>query len=146
MFAPHPKPPPRERKRRPMRQRSEKRARVYAGTEDAEGRAALVARILTQRPRCEAGVPIGRLALLRAGHNPDDPKAPSVLCGGCQGRSVDVHERTPRSAGGSLFDPDNLLAVCRACHRWIHEHPLDAIALGLRRSRYTVASEETETT
>lgn len=120
-----------------MRQRSEKRARLYAGDEHTEGRAALVARILAERPRCEAGVSIGRLALLRAGHQPDDAHSPPVLlAAGCQGHSVDVHERLPRSGGGSLFDPANLLAVCRPCHEFIHEHPLDAIALGLRRSKY----------
>lgn len=45
--------------------------------------------------------------------------------------AVDVHEIKPRSAGGSIYDPDNCLGVCRLDHIWIHEHPVEARQLGL---------------
>lgn len=40
----------------------------------------------------------------------------------CSGRAEHRHHRKMRSQGGS-DDPSNLLAVCWACHRWIHDHP-----------------------
>lgn len=49
---------------------------------------------------------------------------------GCQGRAVHVHHRRPRGRGGSN-DPANLLATCRKCHVWIHDHPLAATRRGL---------------
>ena len=52
---------------------------------------------------------------------------------GCDGRAVDCHELLRRSQGGSLTDPENLLLLCRSCHRWVTEHPADAVAAGLAR-------------
>ncbi len=40
-----------------------------------------------------------------------------------------AHHRKLRSQGGSN-DPDNGLAVCAPCHRWIHDHPAEAYAQG----------------
>jgi 5-methylcytosine-specific restriction endonuclease McrA len=45
--------------------------------------------------------------------------------------AADVHELLPRSAGGSITDPDNCIAICRACHDWIHGHPAESGVLGL---------------
>jgi hypothetical protein len=123
---PHPKAPkrPKERSRlkraKPMRRRSEKTAKVY------EKRRELVARLLKERPRCEACPRI--LAWCSAngwmGRRP-----------GCRG-DLDVHEILSRSAGGSILDEANCLCVCRPAHRWIHDHPIASKAMGLLRSRY----------
>jgi hypothetical protein len=124
----HPKPVkrPKERARlkraKPMRRRSEKTAKVY------EKRRELVARLLKERPRCEACPRI--LAWCSAngwmGRRPQ-----------CQRDSVDVHEILTRARGGSILDESNLLCVCRTgAHRWIHDHPIAAQAIGLLASRY----------
>lgn len=88
------------------------------------GRRALVARILSARPRCEAGTKI---------HSID----PAHMC---TRESVDVHELLARSAGGSILDEANCIAVCRRCHEWIGQRPKLALALGLRVSRYSQGS------
>lgn len=64
-----------------------------------------VARILLERPVCERP--------------------------GCTNRSYDVHERISRARGGSILDPSNVLAICRPCHSWVHDHPAEATELGL---------------
>jgi hypothetical protein len=46
-------------------------------------------------------------------------------------RAVDGHEPRMRSGGGSITDPDRILAACRESHDWLHSHPLEAEALGL---------------
>lgn len=46
-------------------------------------------------------------------------------------RAVEVHEIKTRGRGGSIYDPDNAVGLCRLCHNWIHDHPDDALALGL---------------
>lgn len=74
--------------------------------EDAKVRRVLVARLLRDRPQCEA-----RWA--------------------CQGaRAVDVHERLTRARGGSIVDErhGHMIAVCRRCHDHITTHPKDAEA------------------
>lgn len=51
--------------------------------------------------------------------------------GECQGVAVDVHEPHTRARGGSISDPENMVAVCRSCHDWIHGNPFEATKLGL---------------
>jgi hypothetical protein len=55
---------------------------------------------------------------------------------GCEGVAVDGHEVLPRSAGGSITDPANIVISCRACHRHITENPAWARKAGWVRSRY----------
>lgn len=74
-------------------------------------RRAFVERILTERPRCEACLPI------RGGRH--------------QRRSVDVHELIRRGQGGSILEDYNVLAVCRPCHDWIGDHPEEAREYGV---------------
>lgn len=57
----------------------------------------------------------------------------------CWGR-LDPHHLLRRSQGGS-DDPSNLLLLCRAHHRWVHDHPAQARALGLLRSAHDPPSE-----
>lgn len=64
----------------------------------------------------------------------------AVVDGVCVGyRTVarDIHEIVSRSQAGSLEAAVALgtMIVCRACHDWITEHPVEAGRLGLRRRR-----------
>lgn len=36
-----------------------------------------------------------------------------------------------RARGGSILDPNNILALCRPCHEWIGNHPEEAQECGL---------------
>jgi 5-methylcytosine-specific restriction endonuclease McrA len=45
-------------------------------------------------------------------------------------RSTEVHERLSRGRGGSIIDPNNCVALCAGCHRWITGNPAAAEAAG----------------
>lgn len=101
--------------------RSEKRKALMAGD---DGRAAFVARVLLETPICEA-----QTVIVWKGHL-------------CDALAVDVHEKAARSHSGTkgkraaLTTRANVLALCRLCHDWVGQHPKEALALGLRLSRY----------
>lgn len=97
----------------PIRQVSKKREKLNRARRD------FVAGFLAARPRCEAQQPV---MLVDRNHR-------------CQIWSVDVHEVLTRARGGSILDPDNCRAICRACHDWIHDHPKLATEVGLLASR-----------
>lgn len=93
-----------------MRYRSKKQEKLY------KQRRPLVAKLLTERPRCEA--------------------CPAFAffdyTGVTQRRqSVDVHELKNRSQGGSILEERNLITVCRPCHTRITDNPREAEGLGL---------------
>lgn len=120
---------PIKRSTKPMARRSKKEAARYAGTMGLEGRRDFVVRILAERPQCEA---CPRIGLLLEGH------------AGRPHRSTEVHELLRRSAGGSIVDEANVVAVCRNGHHWIHQNPKEAMAIGLLRSRYTQMTDTPE--
>ena len=95
-----------------MRYRSKKKEEEY------KLRRPLVARLLEQRPHCEA-------CPIFAEH---DEK---IIYS--RQRSVDIHELKRRSQGGSILEEDNLMAVCRQCHNRIGNYPALAFELGLSR-------------
>lgn len=95
-----------------MRHRSKKKEAEY------RLRRPLVARLLTERPLCEA-------CPVFATH---DEAVVYV-----QRSGQDVHEIVRRSQGGSILDEDNLMVVCRPCHQRIGNHPQLAFDLGLAR-------------
>lgn len=97
-------------KRSPIRPRSKKRSEEYVK------RRALVEQLLGERGWCEA-------CPVFAGF---DNKTSYI-----RNRSQDIHELVRRSQGGSILDIENLLAICRPCHRRINENPNLAIRLGL---------------
>jgi hypothetical protein len=131
-----------------IKPRSKKMAAAYTGTPEQEGRRALVNRLLTERPMCEAGAKIAAAyaysktslsyALSRSptGRPIQITTSQGKLVLICTGNSVDVHEILPRSAKGSILDEANLLCVCRPCHEWITLRANEAMALGLRVSRF----------
>ena len=101
-------------KRTPIRKVSKKRSKLL------RERKKFAASELGDRWKCEAG------PLIYLTHeNPN-----------CKGRSTELHEPLMRSRGGSILDPDNTVAVCRNCHRWIHDNPTDATRLGLLESQH----------
>lgn len=53
----------------------------------------------------------------------------------CTGWFEDAHHRILRSRGGDE-DPENLIALCAMCHRWVHDHPKEATELGLMASNH----------
>jgi len=63
-------------------------------------RRAFVQDILEERPECEAHIP--RV---------------------CSRYACDVHEILTRARGGSILDPENVLALCRDCHTFITINP-----------------------
>ena len=95
-----------------LNQRSQKTTKKY------EERRPLVARLLKERPACEACPVFAR----------HDGVATFT-----QRASVDIHEVVRRSQGGSILDESNLLAVCRVCHRRIGDYPALAFSLGLAK-------------
>lgn len=95
-----------------MRHRSAKKEAEY------RLRRPLVARLLEERPWCEA-------CPVFAKH---DEK---VTYSRNPGR--DVHEIVRRSQGGSILEEKNLLVVCRPCHQRIGNYPQLAFDLGLAK-------------
>lgn len=121
--------PDRAPARAPLKRRSAKQRAVYAGSDGVEGRADFVARILAERPHCEAGHRLEGKVRTRSR---------------CSVSAVEVHEVMRRSAGGDIIDDDNVLALCARCHRVIHTHPKEARELGLLISRYAGRNEPQE--
>lgn len=87
-------------------------------TETYELRRPFVAKILSERPLCQA-------CRVFAEHD----EKPTFN----QHMSRDVHEIVRRSQGGSILDESNVLAVCRPCHVRIGNYPELAFQLGLAK-------------
>ena len=101
-------------KRTPLRRVSKKRSK------EQRRRNKFVEEELARRELCEAGAVI----YLQGKQSR------------CSGRAVELHEPLTRARGGSILDPDNTVAVCRNCHRWIHDNPQSATELGLLKSQH----------
>jgi len=99
----------------PPKKRSKKTEATY------EKRRPFVAKILSERPNCEACVVFAK----------HDGKTTFI-----QRPSVDVHELIRRSQGGSILDENNVLAVCRQCHTRIGNNPQLSFDLGLAKQSW----------
>lgn len=95
-----------------MRHRSKKKEAEY------KLRRPLVARLLEERPLCEA-------CPVFAQHDELITYRRNV--------GQDVHELVRRSQGGSILDEKNLMVVCRSCHQRIGNNPQLAFDLGLAK-------------
>lgn len=56
-------------------------------------------------------------------------------CVRCLGEPSDVHHRMVKGMGGTGderrgFGPENLVALCRRCHDYVHAHPEESYTLG----------------
>lgn len=92
------------RRSKPINRRSSKQARkekAYSAWRQG---------YLAAHPDCEAQIP-----------------TPDI----CTFAADELHHVKPRSQGGAWAHPDNVLAVCRSCHTWIHAHPATARDMGL---------------
>lgn len=78
---------------------------------DQNFRVKLVIKLLQERPVCEF------------------PDCANVAC--------DVHEVLTRGRGGDFLDENNCVCLCRVCHRWVTDHPLEAEELGFVKSAYS---------
>jgi hypothetical protein len=54
----------------------------------------------------------------------------------CNSGSEQVHEPLTRARGGSILDLSNTVVLCNDHHRWVHDNPSAATALGLLVSGY----------
>jgi hypothetical protein len=87
-----------------------------------------VAEQLAARPVCEAGSQIGAYRLEQYGME----YAIRLAVGSpCTTRAIEIHEPLTRARGGSILDVANSVALCRNCHRWIHDNPDAATEVGL---------------
>lgn len=103
-----------------------RQSRKNAAKHDGEGgRRQARMRMLADHPECQ----VPEILRLRGldGVGPE-----------CAGSATQVHERLPRSAGGSIVLRANLVAICAVCHAWIHDkEPALAREAGLLVSRYS---------
>ena len=53
---------------------------------------------------------------------------------GCTKKAVEVHHMIGRS-GANFLDTETWAAVCRSCHKFLEENPIEAKELGLSVSR-----------
>lgn len=104
--------------------RSEKREAI------AQERREFVARIIFERPYCQG--PALLALLVREGTLSHlDRSVVSVTVHDCGRRSTEVHEKLKRSRGGSILDPENVLALCHSCHRFTESEPRLATLAGM---------------
>lgn len=114
-------------KRTPLRARSERREAI------TEERRALVARLLSERPTCEA---LSHLRSIVNTLGDDDQRIVVEAMRGCTFRSSEVHEVLSRARGGSILDESNCLSLCHTCHAWVTTHPRLATMADLLKSRW----------
>lgn len=72
-------------------------------------------------------------SVLRKSFLSTNPYCQARLSGICKIDATDVHHTEGR--GVKTLDTTTWLAVCRFCHSWIEEHPLQAKELNLSKSR-----------
>jgi hypothetical protein len=64
----------------------------------------------------------------------EHPMCQANISGLCTHRSTDVHHKAGR-VGSLLLDEQLWMSVCRVCHQWIEEHPIEATEQGWRVSK-----------
>lgn len=120
-------------KRTPIGYRSKKTKEKYVERRE------IVKDLLSTNPHCDACIIYTVYERLSWSFPVGD--ATSVIR---QNRTVDVHELVNRSQGGSIIDTQNLMAVCRPCHRRITTEPKEAELLGLHLESWCNTSEHLE--
>ena len=113
-------------RRTPLRYMSRKRSKQQ------RERAKMVTRELWKRELCEAGARIYQYRVKTYGQAEADLL--NERYARCLGLAVELHEPLTRARGGSILDPANTVAICRSCHRWIHDNPKAATDVGLLES------------
>lgn len=126
-------------KRSPIK-RSRKRLPPFSAKREAirDERRAFVARILSERPRCEGPAHL-RLIVNDLGDRGQSVVVDQLRACGPYRQSAEVHEIVKRSRGGSITEDANVLALCggpRGCHAFTEAEPRLATLAGMLRSRY----------
>lgn len=103
-------------KRSPLNYRSEGMKDTYVK------RRALVQQMLSETPYCQACKAVYVYPRLLK----DQPLGVVNVR-----KSIDLHELVNRSQGGDILNSDEIIVVCRECHRWITRNPKEAERLGL---------------
>ena len=93
----------------------------------------LVARLLSERPTCEA---LSHLRSIVNTLGDDDQRVVVDAMRRCTFHSSEVHEVLSRARGGSILDEENCLCLCHHCHAWVTTHPRLATMAGLLKSRW----------
>lgn len=104
--------------KKPMKRGGRVRTMSAKRRRQAKAYSLLRAAFLKAHPRCQA-LPV----ILMAGHQVPVVKGDVI-------KSTDVHHKAGRH-GWNYLNTDTWLAVCRPAHRWIHDNPKEARALGL---------------
>ena len=116
----------------PLRRKTRLRARSRKQSEQYRERAKMVTRELWKRELCEAGARIYQYRVRTYGQAQADLL--NERYARCNGLAVELHEPLTRARGGSILDPANTVAICRSCHRWVHDNPEAATKAGLLES------------
>lgn len=74
-------------------------------------------------------------AKVRKEYLEDNPDCEANLSG-CTIGATDIHHK--RGRGLFLCDSSHFMSVCRTCHRFIEEHPLEAKEMGFSESRLAI--------
>jgi hypothetical protein len=119
---------PIKRSRKPLPFRSARRAAI------ADERRAFVARILRERPQCEARNYLRPIVGQLVGKDQDRVLA---ALRGCTWQASEVHELLSRARGGSIVEDANVASLCHWCHGWTTTEPRLATMAGLQRSRWS---------
>lgn len=115
---------PMKRSRKPLPFRSAKREAI------ADERRAFVARILSERPQCEAR---NYLRPIVGGLNDVDQRRVLSALRGCMWKSIEVYDLP--SAWGSTAEDSNVISSCLSCIQWIGENKRLARMAGMATRR-----------
>ena len=99
---------------------------------------------LKRKTPLKRGKPLAKESAKTKALKPDRAKAKAAALardGGCIGARLvsevscygplDGHERLPRGRGGSPYELENIITLCRAHHEWVHSYPIKAKTLNL---------------
>ena len=64
------------------------------------------------------------------------PFCEAKLPGICTAEATDIHHKSGK-IGDDYLDVNNFIALCRACHIWLENNPIEAKELGLSKNRLT---------
>jgi hypothetical protein len=64
------------------------------------------------------------------------PFCEANLPGICTAEATDIHHKSGK-IGDDYLDVTNFISLCRACHLWVENHPIEAKELGFSKNRLT---------
>jgi hypothetical protein len=64
------------------------------------------------------------------------PFCEANLPGICTAEATDIHHKSGK-IGDDYLDVTNFISLCRACHVWVENHPIEAKELGFSKNRLT---------